>query len=290
MKKNYFLTAVAAVLTMSAYGQVNPRDIYRDGQGLEFTFDIDNWYVSYEDSDEYSWILTAGQEAVGNVVIPNEIQGEKVRIIGAGAFRNWDEMAGVNPNLTSITIPDNVEIIQMAAFLGCANLKKIDLNKVRRIDYATFVNCTGLEEIHIRVPAATMKFGWTVFNMMTEEGGFGTDVIPATIYVPKGELQNYIGKYANPYSDPEDPMTWEDNVLYEFYKAGRLKEEGDGPVEPQTKGDVNGDDVIDVEDVNGVINMILNISNKADTADLNGDGVVDVEDVNALINVILKVK
>ena len=153
-----------------------------------------------------------------------------------------------------------------------------------------FVNCTGLEEIHIRVPAATMKFGWTVFNMMTEEGGFGTDVIPATIYVPKGELQNYIGKYANPYSDPEDPMTWEDNVLYEFYKAGRLKEEGDGPVEPQTKGDVNGDDVIDVEDVNGVINMILNISNKGDAADLNGDGVVDVEDVNAIINIILKVK
>lgn len=58
------------------------------------------------------------------------------------------------------------------------------------------------------------------------------------------------------------------------------------------RGDVNGDNIIDVEDVNAVINVILKVS-AADAypgvCDVNGDGIVDVEDVNAIINIILKV-
>lgn len=55
-------------------------------------------------------------------------------------------------------------------------------------------------------------------------------------------------------------------------------------------GDVNGDNVVDVEDVNAVINVILGtstIDQYAGNADLNGSGVVDVEDMNEIINIIL---
>ena len=55
-------------------------------------------------------------------------------------------------------------------------------------------------------------------------------------------------------------------------------------------GDVNGDNKVDVEDVNAVINIILELkdaSNYPGNADLNGDNKVDVEDVNAVINIIL---
>lgn len=56
-------------------------------------------------------------------------------------------------------------------------------------------------------------------------------------------------------------------------------------------GDVNGDGMVDVEDVNAAINIILKLKTIADysgNADVTGDGIVDVEDVNVIINIILK--
>ncbi|MBO7609434.1 MAG: discoidin domain-containing protein [Muribaculaceae bacterium] len=56
-------------------------------------------------------------------------------------------------------------------------------------------------------------------------------------------------------------------------------------------GDVNGDGLVDVEDVNAVINIILKVKSTSDypgNADLSGDNIVDVIDVNSIINIILK--
>lgn len=56
-------------------------------------------------------------------------------------------------------------------------------------------------------------------------------------------------------------------------------------------GDINGDGIVDVEDVNATINIILKLNTSNDypgNADLDGSGIIDVEDVNALINIILK--
>lgn len=57
------------------------------------------------------------------------------------------------------------------------------------------------------------------------------------------------------------------------------------------KGDVNGDGIVDIADVNCVINVILNIepaSKYEGRADANGDGIVDIADINVIINIILK--
>ncbi len=58
---------------------------------------------------------------------------------------------------------------------------------------------------------------------------------------------------------------------------------------PITKGDVNRDGKIDVNDATAAINMILG-SNKIDleVADLNGDGKIGVSDVTAIINLFIK--
>ncbi|MBO7609018.1 MAG: dockerin type I repeat-containing protein [Muribaculaceae bacterium] len=56
-------------------------------------------------------------------------------------------------------------------------------------------------------------------------------------------------------------------------------------------GDVNGDSIVDVEDVNAAINIILKLKTAADysgNADIDGNGYVDVSDVNEIINIILK--
>ena len=60
---------------------------------------------------------------------------------------------------------------------------------------------------------------------------------------------------------------------------------GDVPV----MGDVNGDGVVDIADVNCCINVILGsepASKYEGRADVNGDGTVDIADVNAIINII----
>ena len=55
-----------------------------------------------------------------------------------------------------------------------------------------------------------------------------------------------------------------------------------------SKGDVNGDGNIDVDDMNILINDMLNgIVRDLNTEDMNGDGTVDVDDLNAIINIIL---
>ena len=63
-------------------------------------------------------------------------------------------------------------------------------------------------------------------------------------------------------------------------------------VEPELpEGDVNGDKLVDIEDVNAIINIILNTIPQGviypGEANLNGQGGVDVEDMNIIINMIL---
>ena len=58
----------------------------------------------------------------------------------------------------------------------------------------------------------------------------------------------------------------------------------------EIKGDLNNDGLVDVEDVNGGINIILkhnNVSDYPGNCDMDGNGIIDVEDINAMINIIL---
>ena len=52
-------------------------------------------------------------------------------------------------------------------------------------------------------------------------------------------------------------------------------------------GDVTGDGVVDIDDVNTVINMLLGSAEKTAAGDVTGEGDVDIADVNAIINIML---
>ena len=59
---------------------------------------------------------------------------------------------------------------------------------------------------------------------------------------------------------------------------------------PEIPGDINGDLVVDVDDLNIVINIILRKNVEPSTenlADLTSDDVVDIDDLNAIINIML---
>ena len=53
-------------------------------------------------------------------------------------------------------------------------------------------------------------------------------------------------------------------------------------------GDLNFDNVIDIEDVNQLINMVLGHTSNNRSADLNFDEAIDIEDINILINRLLR--
>ena len=61
-------------------------------------------------------------------------------------------------------------------------------------------------------------------------------------------------------------------------------EQGEAPAVP---GDVNGDGIVGIDDVNAVINMMLGKAEQTDAADINGDGTIGIDDVNAVINIML---
>ncbi|MBQ7691684.1 MAG: hypothetical protein IJT30_10920 [Muribaculaceae bacterium] len=67
------------------------------------------------------------------------------------------------------------------------------------------------------------------------------------------------------------------------YKIGKNVK----PAQPGVKGDLDGNSVVDVDDLNAIINMMLGKAEKTPAADINDDGNVDVDDMNQIINIML---
>ena len=83
------------------------------------------------------------------------------------------------------------------------------------------------------------------------------------------------------------------------YFNGTILYDADGNIATQATiskpggilGDLDGNGMVDVEDVNAAINIILKLATINDypgNGDMDGNGMIDVEDVNAMINIILK--
>jgi len=76
-----------------------------------------------------------------NVVIPSEINGLPVTLIGGDAFTCRED-------IESVVIPDTVQIIAPWAFYACRNLKTVDFGEgVLEIHEHAFERCSALEKI-----------------------------------------------------------------------------------------------------------------------------------------------
>ncbi len=111
-------------------------------------------------------------------------------------------------------------------------------------------------------------------NPVSVSGNTTTTVsIPLSLDVNTGVIYR-VSQSAGSKTSP----TYIDN--FTIYYNG---EPGSGAV----KGDINGDGIVDITDVNMVINMVLGKVDKTTVADLDGSGDVDITDVNLLINIML---
>ena len=124
-----------------------------------------------------------------------------------------------------------------------------------------FSGCSGFTAInnHINHPS-DIQLGSDVFYKIPKD--------KCTLYVPFGRVDEY--RVAD---------QWKDfiNIL-----------EGDWG--DSVNGDVNGDGVVDVDDLNIVINIMVRKAAMADwpSADIDGNGVVDIDDLNRVINIMVR--
>ena len=83
--------------------------------------------VSYESTD---------------IIVPEYYNDLLVVAIGERAFKNV-------PDITSISLPESVELIESSAFAGSDLLEKADMPGVRTIEYSAFKGCYLLKEVNM---------------------------------------------------------------------------------------------------------------------------------------------
>ncbi len=118
--------------------------------------------LSYE-SDGESITITAFDNSVREVEIPDSIEDIPVKAIGDEVFRNA-------VNLNSVKIPDSVTSIGNYGFYNCQSLTNIDLPaKLETIGESAFSNCKRLEKVEIPESITSMgKFAFSGCTLLQE--------------------------------------------------------------------------------------------------------------------------
>ena len=118
------------------------------------SFDVDTTdkiqYLDYEIKNGEVTITDCDESITGELVIPSEIEGYPVKLIGYSVFDYCE-------NLISVVIPDGVTC--NSSFAYCENLKSITLPSVTdQIDVQAFYNCKSLESITIPEGVKSIPF------------------------------------------------------------------------------------------------------------------------------------
>ncbi len=207
--------------------------------------------------------------------------GSGVKVLEAGTFKSatnlaeihlsegleaiYDYVFGETP-ITEIVIPNSVTTVS-SAFVGCTKLQKVTFGTgLEHLDHFSFRGCPSISEIHIpiRYPEQIMNDGIGQFGSMNSEATDSVDRATCVLYVPLGSAEYY-----------RNHPLWGQFV--------NISEEG-----ASMPGDVDGNGVVDIDDVNQVINCMIHKPVCEgfifENADYNGDGVVDIDDLNLVIN------
>lgn len=222
--------------------------------GIEFNEDDYVWDGYHEIHDYQNPLQQAKHLYVKNVEVTDlEIPGS-VTEIKHKAFYGFQ-------GVKRVTIPSSVVSIGSEAFDKCGNLTDITIGKsVKSVGYSAFytpsrVTCLAQQPPTV-VPEQDLNFMQPYYDICWNYNA-------AVLTVPKGTKTLY-----------QSALGW---------KGFRNIVESDETV----TGDITGDNKVDIDDLNLVLNGILN-GGAISQYDTNNDGKVDVEDLNIIINAILR--
>lgn len=98
---------------------------------------------TYEPYGNKAIITGVSNSASGDIVVPADLDGYTVDIIGSYAF-------GYKNGITSVVLPDTVTVIDDCAFYACSSMKSITLsNTLARIGEYAFFRCVTLQSLTI---------------------------------------------------------------------------------------------------------------------------------------------
>ena len=121
----------------------------------------DDFIHSYEISDDGQSVIIdrVSWRWAGEVIIPEEIEGKKVRTIAYQCFADCS-------NVTKIVLPDTITSIEGNAVRRCSRITEINLPKsLKTIGTGAFSQCSGLTNLVI--PDGVTSIGEQVFNGCT---------------------------------------------------------------------------------------------------------------------------
>ena len=148
--------------------------------------------LTWSTDDGVVIITDCYEEASGDLLIPDTIEGNAVIGIGSNAFEDCASLtsitipAGVTAidtsafenctSLTSVTIPAGVTVIDTSAFENCASLMSITIpDSVTRIENRAFAECSSLASVAFGENSALSYIGSSAF---TECSGLTGITIP----------------------------------------------------------------------------------------------------------------
>ncbi|MBR1804359.1 MAG: leucine-rich repeat protein [Muribaculaceae bacterium] len=222
----------------------------REDYGNGSFFHLDNPYTVYQGRN-----IESTDPPFYSTKLKSIVMGDRVTQIAAKYLQGCSQ-------LQSVLLSKNLTAIPDRAFFQCAAKEIVVPDKVITIGQEAFRE-SPIERVTLG--KSTAQIGWRAFwndGALTEVTSLNT-VPPvcdsetfsnstfsnATLYVPRTAINSY-----------KDADVWKN-----FFNVSKVV----------IRGDMNGDDKLDVEDVNAAINIVLKVKTAADyegSADMDGNG------------------
>ncbi|MBR5726549.1 MAG: leucine-rich repeat protein [Muribaculaceae bacterium] len=197
---------------------------------------------------------------------------------------------GHGPNYT---VPMGTQVIDVEAFRGASALTSVIVPLgLKRIERLAFFDCSALTAIEL--PSTLTSLGYSVFNNAPLTTLTVKAMTPPTC---ETHLEPHSGTVSEPFTSSHYSgctliVPYGCKSAYQsaaVWKKFTNIVEAEMPVE-HIRGDVNGDNEVNISDVTALINYLLTDDASLihlDAADANEDGYVNISDVTVLINYLL---